>query len=372
MCATKVEGEKNDHNVMLYTLSTCTWCQATKDFLEENGFYVAERSNTNYIWTPLSLSSSLNMDYVQDLGLDLRESSFPAIFVEPIHHNRVRSLLEGLGYTSVALRSGYIPTEIVDADIFLQPSSYILEKLRKPLTLNGFEGILLNSTAFRVIGDFEQYFDLHLLDITGQREYQQIGLRISQHSNDVFREIILTQFDDLKSVPEMPGPKFVFAHIVSPHSPYLFGPSGERIDQEDPFTLATTDPPSQTEIKKYRDQAIYITNRVEEVVQEILENSLRPPIIILQADHGPGLTPGWNQMDGEGLWHRTAILNAFNFPDGCDQFLYPSITPVNSFRIIFNCYFGTDYPLIEDNVYFGYSPNPYAEYKFVLINDRIH
>jgi glutaredoxin len=36
MCATKVEGEKNDHNVMLYTLSTCTWCQATKDYLEEN------------------------------------------------------------------------------------------------------------------------------------------------------------------------------------------------------------------------------------------------------------------------------------------------------------------------------------------------
>jgi glutaredoxin len=37
MTAVKVEGEKMDHRVLLYTLSTCKWCQATRDFLEENG-----------------------------------------------------------------------------------------------------------------------------------------------------------------------------------------------------------------------------------------------------------------------------------------------------------------------------------------------
>ena len=37
MCTTKVEGEKNDHKVMLYTLSTCAWCEAMKKYLEDNG-----------------------------------------------------------------------------------------------------------------------------------------------------------------------------------------------------------------------------------------------------------------------------------------------------------------------------------------------
>jgi glutaredoxin len=37
MTVKKVEGFKTDHRVLLYTLSTCTWCQATKDFLVENG-----------------------------------------------------------------------------------------------------------------------------------------------------------------------------------------------------------------------------------------------------------------------------------------------------------------------------------------------
>ena len=37
MTTVKVEGEKMDHKVLLHTLSTCKWCQATRDFLEENG-----------------------------------------------------------------------------------------------------------------------------------------------------------------------------------------------------------------------------------------------------------------------------------------------------------------------------------------------
>ena len=32
----KVEGEKSDHEVLIYTLSTCMWCKKTKRFLEEN------------------------------------------------------------------------------------------------------------------------------------------------------------------------------------------------------------------------------------------------------------------------------------------------------------------------------------------------
>jgi glutaredoxin len=31
-----VKGEKSDHKVVLYALSTCGWCKKTREFLEEN------------------------------------------------------------------------------------------------------------------------------------------------------------------------------------------------------------------------------------------------------------------------------------------------------------------------------------------------
>ena len=32
----KVNGEKNQHKVVLYALSTCVWCKMTKQFLKDN------------------------------------------------------------------------------------------------------------------------------------------------------------------------------------------------------------------------------------------------------------------------------------------------------------------------------------------------
>ena len=37
MATVKVEGEKKNHKVFLYTLSTCGWCKKTKQFLKDNG-----------------------------------------------------------------------------------------------------------------------------------------------------------------------------------------------------------------------------------------------------------------------------------------------------------------------------------------------
>jgi glutaredoxin-like protein NrdH len=33
----KVSGNKNDHKVTVYALSTCVWCKMTKQFLNDNG-----------------------------------------------------------------------------------------------------------------------------------------------------------------------------------------------------------------------------------------------------------------------------------------------------------------------------------------------
>jgi len=59
-------------------------------------------------------------------------------------------------------------------------------------------------------------------------------------------------------------------------------------------------------------------------------------VILLQSDHGLAESV------------RNANLMAYYLPEGGEQALYPEITPVNSFRIVFNHYFGAEYPLLPD------------------------
>ena len=326
--------------------------------LEARGFYVADQSHTNHNWTAMSLASSLNMDYVQDLGLDLVPRSYPGVFVDPIVHSRVRRKLEALGYTIVGLRSGYLPTEWVDADLFLTPEAEPSGAEKSGIRLNAFESQLLHSTALKVI-----------LDFLPPGEVEKVGFR-TNYPHELLREIILAAFDYLAEAPSTPGPKFVFAHIVAPHSPYLFGPNGEELDQLEPYTLGiVTDGTDAGDKAKYRAQAVYVTKRIEEALDAILTKSETPPIIIGQADHGPGEGEG-RRSEGEGLRQRMRIFNAYYLPPDCDDDPYPAITPVNSFRIVFDCAFGDSLGLLEDHTYYSYWPRTSA-YHFILKDDEL-
>lgn len=327
------------------------------DFLESHGFYVAKQSNTNHIFTALSLASSLNMDFDQNLGVYLATGAYPSALVGPIQHSLVRANFEKLGYKIVGFSSGYIPTEITDADYYFSPDIARIAPPPPGLTLNAFEGMLFHASAGRIVEDFSD-----------PRARNQIILR-TKYPFSVLRTIIEFDFDQLKAVPAIPEPTFTFVHIVAPHSPYLFGPNGEPVEQTGVFSLTSEGVTgSDEESALYRNQAIYISARTEEVIQAILDGSDTPPIIIVQADHGP--SAGWSgEIDNPDLAMRTAILNAYHLPGGCDRMLYPTISPVNTFRVIFDCYFGASYPLLPDNVYFSNYPRLSA-YTFDLVNDR--
>jgi hypothetical protein len=70
-------------------------------------------------------------------------------------------------------------------------------------------------------------------------------------------------------------------------------------------------------------------------------------IIIVQSDHGPGLV-----MKKPSDWYneRMRIFNAYYLP-GQKAGLYPTITPVNTFRVLFRDYFGADLPQLKDESY---------------------
>jgi hypothetical protein len=151
------------------------------------------------------------------------------------------------------------------------------------------------------------------------------------------------------TVPDVPSPKFVFVHLVIPHHPFVFGPNGENLS-----SIGSGVPkgvPKFEEYKiKYPDQVRYINKRITAVVDLILQSSPNPPIIVIQGDHGPA------PFDVNE--RRMKILNAYYFPDDLEG-LYPTITPVNTFRLIFDKYFGQNYPLLEDRSLYSAYDIPY-------------
>jgi hypothetical protein len=165
----------------------------------------------------------------------------------------------------------------------------------------------------------------------------------------------------LKKIPKLPGPKFVFAHISSPHPPFVFDSNGNAVKYGDCNGLdGNLFNGSKAEyLSGYPQQMAYISQMTQEVIDTILEDSVNPPIIIVQGDHGSGLYLDWNSSKNSCLRERTSILNAYYIPMAMSQELYETITPVNTFRVVFNEAFGLRLPLLEDKNYYSPWDKPY-------------
>ena len=305
--------------------------------LEAMGFYVAPCSLSNYAETRLSLSSSLNMDHQAALskesGDDPINKTRTAFLIK---NSAARRQFEALGYKIVAFETGYPWSQIEDADIYLAQGSNAMLDVFATGNLNAFEELLVKTSAASMIADLAKILPAFLQpEVTYPNEY--------------YRNITLFTLDQLGSLPRVQGPKFVFAHVVSPHFPYVFGPNGEHVPEDE----QREDSP-----ERYRDQVAYLDNRLPSILHQIIADSPTPPIIILQADHGGDDTSDFNRM---------AILNAYYLPDAGASQLYKQITPVNSFRFIFNNYFSGDYPLLDDTSYYSRYLTPY---NFTAIADE--
>lgn len=313
------------------------------DFLLEQGFYVAGDSNSNYNQTALSLASSLNFEYLSRLGEIGKHSAIRSPLREMIQHSKARSILERYGYKKIAFDSALESFRIIDADLFID----------KFIGLTDFEQTILTSSFFIVFEDL-------------------LKERIPFLTYKIHRIRIKHNLDYLARIPEISGPKFVFFHIVMPHPPFVLDSQGNEIDPDYAFRFDDGDsyPESREEyIRGYREQLIYTNHRISELVNIILSKSKTPPVIIIQGDHGPGAYLVWDSVEETNLRERFGILNAYYFPGNNDEKLYRSISPVNTFRVIFNQYFNADFPLLEDRSYFSSWVRPY---DFIEVTDRLN
>ena len=152
---------------------------------------------------------------------------------------------------------------------------------------------------------------------------------------------------------------------MAPHDPYVFGPNGEEVDYK--YTFGPTGSAylsSSEENEAYLNQLIYLTKILKETVEQLQENSDNQPIIIVQSDTGPSTDFGdTNEMHQVS---RMSIFNAYYFPNVQYDLLSDDITPVNSFRMIFDSHFQTNHGLVDDRVFYSTYEKPYT---FIEITD---
>jgi hypothetical protein len=331
------------------------------DFLKSRGFFIADGSHSNYNQTALSLASSMNLKYInyfsETLGVDTKKRFEVA---QLIKRNLIRELLEARGYRFVSFETGYERTEIRSADFYWSASSDAVPQITAIRSISAFESLLLESTAFRAV------FDVIILS---QESLRKIVLDSEYKAH---RERVLYTFSRLDDVAEMDGDFFVFAHIVSPHPPFVFDSNGEAVTPARAYRIADGNyyPGTRDEyLKGYRDQVIFVNKQLEAVIDQILSKSNPPPVIIIQGDHGPGAYLVWDSPEKSNLDERFGILNAYYFPGGDQGWLYPTVTPVNTFRIVLNRFFDEDYKLLEDESYFSPWMRPY---DFIRVTDLIN
>lgn len=290
--------------------------------LENMGFYIADCSRSNYDYTQGSMVAALNMDYLSGLDKYMQALNSEDIWIL-LKQSRVRKLLENAGYKTVAFDTGYEWSRLEDADIYMSlgSDSYSLQKIIP------FEAMFIKSTALLILTDSQNQ--------KLREQFNEINFPYSFHVNS--QNFILEQ---LPLISEDPDPTFTFVHLLVPHVPFVFSPDGNIVS--DPlFYNGELSWPGDDEhlIQGYANQVEFVDRKIVEIVRSILDQSKTPPIIVIHGDHG--------LLDE----NRFEILNAYYLPtDGIND-LYSTITPVNSFRVIFNDYFGTDFSLLPDASY---------------------
>jgi len=308
------------------------------DMLKSKGFFIAENSRANYSATFLSLASSLNMMYLNHLekGIEnINNFKDRKVPYEMIKNNRLVSNLKTYGYKYVHFKSTWGATDHnPNADIYLSgPNSLLLSKFNTE-----FNMVILKSTILREWLKKNNYFNL-------------------------YSDQILFNLDKISDLNGIQGPKFIFAHIMSPHPPYVFDEFGKS-----PKVVNMNYFGNEWNRKDaFIDQLKFVNKKIILAVNKILINSEIEPIIVIQADHGTCSTCDSSneniinnyEVSEETLRERLNILNAMYLPEGGSKLLYDEISPVNTFRCILKFYFDKGFKLLEDKHYYSSYESPY-------------
>ncbi|MGE5224238.1 MAG: hypothetical protein ACM3PY_17510, partial [Omnitrophica WOR_2 bacterium] len=286
--------------------------------LEQLGFVVPNCTQSNYNTTVSSMAGTLNMNYLDHFGISYSDlakmdKNRYTEAVQPLDfNNQVMAKFKQMGYQIITLKEGwpfidYPKSDIVynyqtDARTFYGAQNYSFQYL-----------YLRNSLLQPLIESVEESPDsLKSLPPAFTKLANPIFDQNNQYNYSVAQQN-LYQLKKLESIAQVPGKKFLYAHLMITHPPFTLTRTG-----------ALRSVVQQTN-EAYADSVVYANQRMLAIIKNILSQSKNPPVIILQGDHAYG----W---EGKGK-DAFKILNAYYLPQNGNAKVYASITPVNSFRL---------------------------------------
>ena len=313
-------------------------------YLQERGFIVPANIHSNYAKTAVSVTSTLNMNYLDSYAPGLENSHFWWLMAPFIDHSQVRAVLESQGYKTVSFSTDWSLTDNPTTDLYLHPF---------PVVLTDYERYILDATGLGMIKPWIK----HLASIP---------------TFDTHRTVVQYAFESLQNIPEIGGPKFVFAHILSPHPPFVYDKNGDPIDPPGKYNINDADDfygSSSVYQEGYIGQVEFVNDELRIVVDAILKKSKTPPIILIQADHGSGLLTDFSSAENTCIKERFSPFAAYYLPGMQQDDIPPDLTTVNLFRMILNHYFAANLPLLENKQYY-YKDTVYL-YRLVDVTSRI-
>ena len=309
-------------------------------FLEDHGFYLARGSNSNYQKTGHSVASTFHMDYLDQLADDphVKDANWRPIY-KMLDDHRAGRFLKSRGYRFAQFGSWWVGT-------YNSP----LADENRPHGFSEFGMLYWRMTMLRPL--------FHIMPDT------PLTMRLDWDNAQCQR--VGPQVEEIKRIGEnSTEPLYVFAHILVPHGPENFTTDGGCLSQQEAA--------KRGEAQGYLDQIEYANQIMREIVATLQAPGRRPAVIIFQADEGPfprrdGRIP-WQNASADDPRIKTGILNAYYFPGKDYSGLWQDITPVNTYRILFNTYFGTRLPLLEDHIYAF--PNDGKIYEFHDVTNKV-
>jgi hypothetical protein len=261
--------------------------------LRSRGFFVAQKSRSNYNMTPYSLCSTLNMAYMANNAPRPTNEEFPESMT-----STVVKMFSGSGYAIHNL------------------SFFNIESVPRMFPFPQYN--FWDKTLF--------YF---LYDRKTNYTYREFASRQRAH--------LRSTIDSLTSIihRDATGPKFVYAHFYVPHPPAFI----TRDESEVPGGSM-----ENQNIGLYLDQVRYSYDLMLRMTEQIPTASNGKAIIIIQGDHGYRYLKGPQKMD-----EQFDVFKAVYFPHKNYSLLNDSTTSVNTFRIALNSEFGTTFPLLPDS-----------------------
>jgi len=298
------------------------------DELRARGFYIADASHANYQRTSASLLATFSAEYLDGRGhADIFGPTDRSGAFSRVQNSNVARFLKTRGYYYVHVGSDFSGTRTgVLADV-----NHAFDNQ------TDFDSAFVESTALPGI--------LRRVGLSGPRWARR-------HAWTTWEVNLLAD------LPPYPSPKFVFGHVLLPHTPYIFAADGSFVSDEANRGRSRTE--------QFSEQLTFTNARMLAIVDDLLAvQAAERPVIIVQADEGPypptledETRHDWTTATPEEREIKFGILNAWYVPDGRDIGLYPEMSPVNTFRLLFNAYFETDLPILPDESFTLDHPEP--------------